>query len=175
VVAVLTTALAWWAASFLAHLVLWKARLPRRPTRALLRVFGAGLAAGLLSLAAAPSLYAGAGIPVPATPVGRLHAALLFVSLTLAYVTTYSAVEVDSPSLVMTKMIAGAGPAGLSRGEFDAALTDEVLVAPRVRDLVRDRLAALEGGRYRATRKGLRVAALFRFYRRVLGVSEPGG
>jgi len=29
-------------------------------------------------------------------------------------VTTYSAVEVDSPSLVMTKMIAGAGPAGLS-------------------------------------------------------------
>ena len=173
--AVLTTALAWWAATFLAHLALWKARLPRRHTRALLCIFGAGLVAGILTLEAAPALYAVPGIPVPATSAGRLHAVLLFVALTLAYVTTYSAVEVDSPSLVMTKMIADAGPAGVSRRELDAALTDEVLVAPRVRDLVRDRLATLEGGRYRATRKGLRVAALFRCYRRVLGLAEPGG
>lgn len=157
------------------HVIIWKIGIPKGQTKALLRIFLAVPAVGLSALWLSPSFFANAGIPVPSTPFEYLHIILLVVSLALAYITTYSGMEVDSPSLVMTRIIADAGPAGLKEDALRETLTDDILVKPRVRDLLRDNLAYMEGDRYRVTPAGALLARIFLYYRKLLNLSVRGG
>lgn len=165
--------LAWglglFALALLAHLALWRARRPLRHTRALLRIFALVLAGGLLLLRAGADGGGRTGL-CELAPV-----ALLFVSLALAYIVTYTAVQVDSPSLVMVLAVARAGERGVSRAELEAALTDDLLVTPRLDDLVRDEVATCRDGVYRLTGRGLPYLRLIRFWRRLMGLPEQGG
>jgi len=161
-------------AAFLVHLAVWRLRVPRRQARAVVLVF---LAMYLATVGAALvcTLAAGPRGWLPSTPFEYLHVTLFYAVMTAGYVITYSAVEVDSPTLVMAVMLMDAGAAGLSKRELLETLTDEVLVVRRIEDLVTDRMASLEDGRYRLTRKGALLARLFDRTRGVLGVSELGG
>lgn len=165
--------------SFLLHLLLWRLRTPRRQTRALLLIFVALPAAALLlaglAAAARPAAFPVAGLLFPPGLVAGAHTALFCLSLALAYITTVGEIEVDSPSLALALAIGRAGARGIGRGELDAIFTDAVLVDPRLRDLVRDGMAVHEGGRYRVTAKGRRIARLFDFYRRLLRLTDRGG
>lgn len=157
---------------FLLHLAAWQVHLPRRQTKALLLILFGGLALSLALFLAFPSatLFC---FPVPAGP--ELVAVALYVtSFILAYMITYSAVEADSPTLVMIKAVADAGPAGLRRGDFYAAMSDGVLVEPRLRDLLTDRMAVLENGRYVLTGKGRLFSAIFSAHRALLGLGKGG-
>ena len=161
---VLVWSMALLALAFGLHLAIWRIRLPVRQTRALLTVFFGVLAGGLVAFAAAGA----------AGPAELLHVGLFFVSVTLAYTITYSALEADSPSLVMILAIADAGDDGLDQHSFDQAMTDEILVAPRVRDLLRDHLASLDGETYRITPKGRRFVRIFLVHRGLLGAGKGG-
>lgn len=160
--------------AFLLHVIVWKVRLPGRQTKTLLIIMFGALGAGLLVLYAAPQASPALSGYVPHGLPRFIHIALFFTSFTLAYMITYSAIEADSPTLVMVAKIAGAGEKGLSKDAFDSALTDELLVTPRVRDLITDRMAVIEGGRYRLTPKGLFMARLFIFHRGVLRLGKGG-
>lgn len=155
--------------ALLVHLALWRVRPPRRHIRALLRLFAGALAAGLLLLRAGADGAGAAGL----CELGP--AAVLFVSLSLAYIVTYTAVQVDSPSLVMVLAVARAGAGGVTRAELEAALTNDVLVGPRLDDLVRDEVATCRDGVYRLTGRGLPWLRLVRFWRRLMGLPEKGG
>lgn len=158
------------ALAFGVHVLVWRIRLPRRQTKALLAIFLSALAVGLCLAAFWPPAQALA----PDDIWGYAHVALFVVAVMAAYTITYTAVEADSPTLVMVMRIRAAGPGGLDRKAFEALLTDELLVLPRLRDMVRDGTATLEGGRYRLTAKGWRFARIFGVYRRLLG-GEMGG
>lgn len=158
------------ALAFGVHILVWRIRLPRRQTKALLAIFLGALAVGLCLAAFWPSAHALA----PDDIWGQAHVALFVLAVMGAYVITYTAVEADSPTLVMVMLIRAAGPEGLDRKVFAALLTDELLVLPRLRDMVRDGTAIMEGGRYRLTAKGRRFARIFGAYRRLLG-GEMGG
>lgn len=162
-----------WLLGFLAHLAAWRVRTPRRQTRALLAIFFGVLAAGV-TVWAARGPQASWPAPTPTTAAECLAAALLTASLALAYVISYSALEADSPTLVMVRMIAQAGRAGLPRAQFHRQLTDELLVLPRLADLVRDGLVELRDGRYRLLPKGRRLVTVFLLFRRVLGAGKGG-
>lgn len=153
--------------SFTAALVLqfliWKIRLPKNHTRAILVIFFC-------------CLMAGVSFGGPFSPYGRLRFVLLFVSLTLAYVVTYSGTEVDSPSLVMVMRIAKAGRIGLAKDAFYEEMSNDVLVMPRLKDLLAGGLVRRgDGDRYRLTGKGAFVARLFEFYRELLARPRKGG
>lgn len=158
---------------FLLHLAVWKIKVPVRQTKALLFILFGGLAASLAGFLLAPSasLFC---FPVPAGPAELLATALFVSSFTLAYAITYSAVEADSPTLVMVQTLANAGEKGLAREDFFSALTDAVLVEPRLRDLLTDRMAVLAGGRYSLTTKGRLFAAVFARYRALLRLGKGG-
>lgn len=160
--------------AFLLHLVVWKVCLPKRQTKVLLMIFFSTLLAGVITLRGAPLFIAGMGLPVPSILPDYLLICLFFISLTLAYMITYSAIEVDSPSLVMVIAIARTGKEGLDIKQFERTMTDELLVVPRVRDLVHDKMVSIEGGQYRLTPKGLLLARLFIMYRKLLNVSKGG-
>jgi hypothetical protein len=104
-----------------------------------------------------------------------LHIFLFVTSFTLAYMITYSALEADSPSLVMIMSIANAGPKGLPQEKFKQLMTDEMLIVPRIRDLLRDKMVYVEGKKYKLTTKGLVSAWIFIVYRHILNISQKGG
>jgi SpoU rRNA methylase family enzyme len=81
---------------------------------------------------------------------------------------------VNSPSLVITKLIAEAGPEGLERNSLYTKLNDEILVLPRIRDLIRDNLAVMDGDKIKLTSRGKRFIRIFVLYRSLLN-AEPGG
>lgn len=161
------------AVAFLLHLIVWKIRLPRRQTKVLLLIFFGTLAVGTVLLWTNPELSL-FGIPAPAKWTQFAHIALMFTAFTLAYMITYSGLEADSPSLVMVQTIAEAGEEGLPRETFFQRMNDDVLVAPRVRDLLTDKMAVLEGDRYCLTSKGRLMARLFILYRAILNAGKGG-
>jgi predicted transcriptional regulator len=87
---------------------------------------------------------------------------------------TYSAIEVESPSLLMILKISDMGTQGLDRKDLEETMNDELLIIPRVRDLLTDRMAYLEGEQYKLTRKGKVAAKIFIFYRKILNAGKGG-
>lgn len=159
--------------AFCLHLVIWRAALPKRHTDALLVIFFLSLVCG----AAILKMRQGAiitGIPALEGLFAYLRLCLFYISLALAYIISYSAIEADSPSLTITLKIAAAGKNGLEKSEIDSLLTDEVLLFPRLDDLVRDGLAVLDSDRYRLTSKGKRFIGIFIFFRKLLGAAKGG-
>ncbi|SVD09600.1 uncharacterized protein METZ01_LOCUS362454, partial [marine metagenome] len=83
--------------------------------------------------------------------------------------------EVDSPSLIMVLAIQKAGENGLTKEEFEQSNTDDILTLPRINDLAHDKIAYLQGDKYRLTPKGFLLARIFNSYRKVLNLTAQGG
>jgi len=99
---------------------------------------------------------------------------IYFIALTLAYMITYSAVEVDSPSLIIIMKISEAGKLGLTKESLEGEMDDSVLIKPRLKDLLIDRMAEVHEGRYRLRKKGILMARLFTFYRNMMRAGKGG-
>ena len=149
--------------AFFVHLAAWKIHLPKKQTKVLLVVFFGILIIGVL-------LFLKHGMAISAC----INLIFMYTALALAYITTYSAVEVDSPSLVMTMKIAKEGKAGLGIDSFNKQISNDVLVIPRLKDLLKAGFAYLENGKYKLTPKGLFMARIFKVYRKLLK-REKGG
>jgi len=160
--------------AFFFQIIIWKIHIPERQTQALVILFFCILAIGLFFLAIISHLYRISNLPVPRAYSDYLHIALFFTSLTLAYMITYSAIEVESPSLLMILKISDMGTQGLDRKDLEETMNDELLIIPRVRDLLTDRMAYLEGEQYKLTRKGKVAAKIFIFYRKILNAGKGG-
>jgi hypothetical protein len=148
------------------HLVIWKISIPRNQIKALLTIFLATFAIGVFIISKAQPL---------ASICEYLQLFFFFTSLTLAYITTYPALEVDSPSLVIVIYIIEASPEGLDRNTLEQEMNNDILVAPRLRDLITANLAFLDGNNYKPTKKGVFLARLFITYRKLLKKTQKGG
>lgn len=160
--------------AFLIHLIVWRMRLPRKQTRALLLIFFGVLCVALPLLPHLAKLCPLLGMKQPVPIATYLHISLFVISATLAYIITYSAVEVDSPSLLMVLAIDRAGTAGLSIEELHSTMNDALLVEPRIRDLILDGMAQQDGDLYRLTAKGAVMARMFTVQRRLLKSGKGG-
>jgi hypothetical protein len=160
------------AGASLLHLIRWRFAPPAATMRALVVTFVFGTLGGLALVLLTAGIVPGLATLLPSDPFGVLQALLLALALAAGYVMTYPAIEVESPTLVMIQAIARRGEEGLARTTLFAQLTDEVLVAPRVRDL--DGLAVERGGRLYLSDGGRRLIRLFFVWRRVLGAREGG-
>src|SRR3989338_10174988 len=105
--------------AFFLHVILWKIYLPKRQAKVLLQIFFGILIVGILFLINISSFVSEAENLVPQKIPEYLHICLIFISLTLSYMITYSALEADSPTLVMVMTIEKAGQEGLDKKEFD--------------------------------------------------------
>jgi hypothetical protein len=161
-------------AAFAVHLAVWRIRLPRRHTRAIAAIFLGVQGAVLASLPRLAAAFPALGIPSPVPAATWVSLSGFALSATMAYAITYTAIEADSPSLVLALAIGRAGAGGLSREEILRDMTDATLVDPRIRDLVRDGLVRIDGDRYRITPKGRCMARLFARHRRLLGLGTGG-
>ena len=99
---------------------------------------------------------------------------MVFIALTLGYIVTYSALEVDSPSLVMIMSIYNAGPDGLDKDIFDQTMTDEILVIPRLNDLIAHKMAYMDGDKFKLANKGILLVRTINCYRKLLKAGYGG-
>lgn len=153
---------------------MWRVHLPKRQTKVICLLFFGFLCSGSLVFWKHGTELSVLGLRPPDNLAQFLQFWLYYVSLTLAYVITYSAVEADSPSLIIIMKIAETGTRGLSREGLEALIDDEILVGARLEDLLTDEMAELRGGKYRLKTKGTVMAQLFRFYRKVMGAKKGG-
>ena len=161
--------------SLIFHLVVWKLSMPRNQRRVLLIIFFFNLIIGLV-LINIIDIKIGSFISYAQPSLANtIHIILIYMGLTLAYIVTYSGMEVDSPSLVIVNIIAANGKEGISLEHLYESLNDDKLVKPRVNDLLRDDMAIKVNGKYFTTNKGANMARLFNFYRKLLNVSASGG
>lgn len=162
-----------WVLSFAIQFIVWKLYLPKRQTRALLLIFFGVLVSGCAALWVKPGVSIW-GVTAPENWSVFSGIALYFTSFTLAYMITYSALEADSPSLVMVLKVADAGEAGLPKSNFHEHMNDALLVDPRLRDMVTDKMVVPDGDQYRLTTKGRNMAQLFIGYRNLLKLEKGG-
>jgi len=151
--------------AFLSHLIVWKVRVPERQVRALLKIFIYSLLAGLFMLRLTDSTLIAADY---------LYISLFVLSAAAAYIITYPALEADSPSLAIVSRIAAAGPRGLSDDEIYHEMGNDILVTPRIRDLLDEKLVRIRDGKYRLTRSGSLFVGIFIFYRGLLNLNKGG-
>ncbi len=163
------------ALAFLVHAAVWRAAAPKNSGVALLSVFALTFIVGWAGVWAASLALPNMAAWLPNGPLGFLHICVVYGALTSAYVMTYPAVEVESPSLVISELVAGNGDDGLSVEGLYRELNDDLLFWPRVRNLLDEKAVVLDEGRYRTTAKGAFIARLFNAYRALLGATDRGG
>lgn len=159
--------------AFGVHLLVWKVSLPKRQTKVLLQIFFGTWIIAVLWAWFNPT-FTLFGLTVPSHIENYLHMAIFHTAFTLAYIITYSALEADSPTLVMIRAIEKAGAAGLEKEKLEEALNDDILVKPRVQDLLRDQMVYLDQERYMLTPKGTLFVRVFKTYRDILKASKGG-
>jgi hypothetical protein len=112
---------------------------------------------------------------VPGTIRDAANFLTLYTAATLAYIVTYSAVQADSPSMMILLSIERSGAAGLRRDAMRASLDDSVVVLPRLHDLVLGGLATVDAHqRYVITPRGAMLARLYIAYRILLKMEKGG-
>lgn len=153
---------------FLIHLALWRIRLPRYQTKTLLLIFVLTLIAVLASI----NFLNRPPLPLPSGLAEYCHISLFVIIFALCYIISYSAIEADSPTLVMIRAIAAKD--GLPEEELRKQASDDVLIIPRVMDLVRDGMVVQEENVYRLTSKGKRFISIFIAFRNLLGAGKGG-
>lgn len=147
--------------AFLLHIAIWRIRKPANSIKSLVVLFILVLVAGSILL-----------------PIYELFSYVyiwfLFLSFFAAYLLSYPAIEVDSPSLVIVMRIFESGKAGLSTKKIGELAKDNLLVEPRLKDLVDAGMVDLSSSMYRINRKGLIFILPFIFYRNILGLGKGG-
>jgi hypothetical protein len=156
-------------------LIFWKIKLPKRQTKILLLIYFGVLIVGILILIDILWFFPEYKTFVLKSFLEYLHICFFYTSLTLAYMITYSAIEVDSPSLVMILKISEAGGTGIHKEKFDETMiNDDLFIKPRINDLINDRTIYLEGNKYKLKPKGFLMAWFFTFYRKMLNTGKGG-
>ncbi len=161
------------AFAFLLHLVVWRIHLPKKQTSTLLRIFSFVLILGVFLLFKFPELI-NWNISPAKNFFEIVQFFLLFISVAVAYIVSYPAIEVDSPTLIIIKAVSDAGPQGLDKSRLEEMMNDDLLIMPRIKDMLSDNMVYLDGKRYKLMAKGLIMARLFSFYRNIIGGTKGG-
>jgi hypothetical protein len=159
--------------SLAVQIFVWKIHLPKRQVKTLLQIFFLTLFFLLLGL-----VWAGNNFPeqsnLPHTLWEFIHLGFFNALIIFCYMMTYPGIEGDSPSLAIVLAISNAGKGGLEKSILKESLNDDLLVRPRIRDMILDNMAYLKKDKYFLTPKGRFIAQIFIFYRNLLGLPKGG-
>jgi hypothetical protein len=145
------------------HIALWRVRLPKNQTRALLVIFAVVFGVWLLMFA--PSLRL----------ISVLRVMTLSIPLFLCYVITYSAIEGDSPTLSLMKMLADEKQTGVPKDAVFRFFLSRPFIQSRLDTLVRSGLIKVDGKRLVIAEK---PSIAFKFvlgFRKLFGPISKGG
>ena len=166
-----------WGVAFLLHLIIWKINLPQKQTKVLLLIFFGTFCIGIIALwFVSTSYFLKFSLITIESFSEYLHICLFFTSLTFAYVVTYPAIEVDSPSLLIIMSIYKAGLEGFDKKKLYEILTDDILVKPRIKDLIVGNMVYMDMDmdKLKLTKKGVFFVRIFIMYRKLMNAQKGG-
>lgn len=158
----------------LSQLVVWRIRKPAGHYTLLSILSLAVLIFSLGSFYGIQSMISGSARFLPVTALDFWNFVMLYAALTLSYMITYSAVQADSPIMTILLWIQQSGSEGLTREEMLAELNDQILVIPRLEDLVVGKLVMVRRGRYVIGPRGAFLAKIYISYRALLKMERGG-
>jgi hypothetical protein len=153
--------------SLIVHLVIWRIRLPRGHTTALLAVF---LLTPIVVIVAGGPL----GVPMPATIWDWILSFLVYVPSMLTYICLYSLLEHRSPTVEMVDLIQRGG-GEIALDDLRAEFVKTPAVGVRIAQLVRSGVLSQTDGAVTIAPKWRPVVQTIVLGSIVLGVSEGGG
>lgn len=153
------------AGSFVLQAVLWRIWLPRRQMPALFLLYAIVPVAAVIVAALTGHLPALA-------PAEALRTAVLYLALMLAYVTLYSAIEMQSPTLAIISYVADAGSAGCSDAELAAQFGIDTELSQRLTLMDQAGWIRCAGDTLQLTAKGRFYAEMFENIARVFGIAR---
>ncbi len=163
-------ALVWLAATFALHVVWWRWRLPRAQSQMLLLLF---LVSGMICCGVAYSTIAPDACRLFGWIPG-IQLAMFQLSMALAYVEAYTAIEEDSPSMTILLFVAAAADRGCTAEQLLSLIPDEAIVGVRLQALLTSGLVSAREERLLLTTAGRRWAELFRLTRQLYGLPLGG-
>src|SRR5262245_31071714 len=116
------------AATFFVHWIWWRVRLPQRQTKTLLVLFLAALPIGLAVSFFVPGIREFA----PRDFWDVVLVAQFHLACSLSYACINSALQLDSPSLMVVTFIALGGAKGRNATELRGLLDDDLMIRPRL-------------------------------------------
>jgi len=150
--------------SVLAQIVLWKIRLPDQQIKALLVIFAVVFGMWLVG-----------AIVFSMALLEVLHVGLFYMSVSLCYVITYSAIEADSPTLSLIHLLGEKRAQGCSGEEIARFLTRHSFVRARLAVLAHSGLIRDQNGRYVMAGKHSLPFRVILGFRKVYGSIPKGG
>jgi hypothetical protein len=156
----LTTAALFFSAMII-HVLIWKVRLPLHQLRALMILFFLVLAAWIP--------FAGLALP------GLLHVGLFYISLSLCYVITYSAIEADSPTLSLMLFMHEHNAEGVTETGLQQFLESRPFVRKRLSALIHDGLIVEREGNYFVSGNPSSFFRVILDFRKIYGPISRGG
>ncbi len=159
--------------AFLIHLVIWRLHLPKKRTNALFLIFSFFLVLGISVIILRPGLIKWSLYPgISFFEIFQLF--LLYTVLSVSYVLSYPAIEADSPTLIIIRAVFETGVAGLNKTGLKQIANNDLLILPRIKDMLTDNMVYLKDGKYRLKPKGMIMAKLFLFYRNIIKGGKGG-
>jgi len=160
--------------AFALHWAWWRWRRPQATATSLIVLLVITVVATSGALMTIANTIPGAAPFFPAEIGEWCQTIVLALAISASYVMTYPAVEVDSPTLVMIRLIANGGAEGIETSSLYQSLSDDFLVMARVKDLCNEGMVFQEGNRFVLTGRGKRLALVFFAWRKLLGLGWGG-
>jgi len=163
---VVVTSLGMLCGAVLFHWALWRWRVPTRTIPVLISIFTAGLIVLLSALAmhdTSQFLF------------DLVYATMIYVPWAIAYITTYTAIDSDSPTLSLVGEMARRTDRSMTEADLEAFIAARPFVQSRLQQLERGGLMIRENGMLRATGGSIFIVNVFDVYRRVIGRGTHGG
>lgn len=161
---------------FSIHLIIWKIRIPLKQTPMLLKIFFGIFIVWTFMLLGA-SEYAGLlGLKISSVYFPEyIHISIFYTAVTLAYISFYSLIEIDSPSFRIIIELLDAGSGGLDERDLYNALSSKPILESRISQLIKDGMVIKKDDNYIPTENGIKFLKMIVLYRKLMKASQRGG
>jgi len=169
---VLISGLALFFLAYFIHATVWRIRPPRHEWRTLIFIFS-GVAAVALAVVPYASETQRLGLTLPRLALTLL----LFGGLSIVYLILFSALQADSPTLTMIRIIRHHRTDGVTTAELISNFASRSYPRERLDRMIEDGLVQSVDGRLRIAPQGKRIASVVLSYRELLrqrGTSPSG-
>lgn len=158
---ILFTGLLCFVFALMTHIVIWRIWAPKKQ---LFWLFGIFLCMPLFVLITCANGF-------QLSLLDSLAAALLWLAMAVAYIQTYPALKEDIPSFRLLLLLEK--HPGMSKEDIITAMKQDNLFSAKLDELENDSLLVNKKGRLELSPAGRKLADLFYYYRKILGL-KPG-
>src|SRR3972149_9401835 len=166
---ILTTGIIIFVICLVLHIVIWRWWHPKRRVIALFLLF---IILPLLFIIGYVGLERLVVVPsvLSFTMAGWLSVYLFHFALASAYILSYPAIEAVSPSLAISLMVGDSNLHGVVHEDLLHVFDDEIVLEPRIQDLIEAGLIIESNGYFMGTHRGAKFVRCFMLLRRLLGL-----